>query len=383
MQTRAKDPAVPRKQRDGGQRLRIAHMGTGHTGIEGLKGILADPALELVGWYVSTPAKEGLDAGEFCGLARAGVVATRDFDALLALKPDCVFYGSSTAGRQQQAVDEVVRFLERGINVATFAFLQMVYPPAAPADMRQAIERACERGGSTFYASGSEPGVFTTTLPATLLSAAGAVTRYRELQYVPDLVAAYPVVEAIRHSMGFGLPMDVTPPRFRDGTALEWWKPNLYMIADKLGSHIDDVRFSLKTHPLERDMDTAVGAFRKGTMGAYWWELAGLVGGRPAISVEYVCLLTRGVAVPDEWPRGAPDTRECGGLSHRRHARSADAGLHVQRQRTEESLGAGHGDARGQRDTERGGRLGGRPQRVRAAALHHPERTVLCIGTSP
>ncbi len=48
------------------------HMGTGHTGIEGLKGSLADPALELVGWYVSSPEKEGLEAGGRCFVSVPG-----------------------------------------------------------------------------------------------------------------------------------------------------------------------------------------------------------------------------------------------------------------------------------------------------------------------
>ena len=291
--------------------IRVVHMGSGHTGIEGLKGILADPALELVGWYVSSPEKEGLDAGEFCSLPGVGIKATRSIDALLKLKPDCAYYGSSIIGREKEATAEVVCFLERGINVATFALLQMVYASAAPEEMRQAIEQACEKGDATFFASGSEPGVFTTTLPATLLSAAGRITRYREQQFIPDIIAAYPVVDVIRDSMGFGQPMATTPRRFADGTALEWWKPNLCMIADKLGVEIEDVTFTLKKHALDRDIDTELGLFKAGTMGAYWWELAAIINGKPALSIEYICQLTRECTVPVDWPQAAPDTREC------------------------------------------------------------------------
>ncbi len=291
--------------------VRVAHMGTGHTGTEALSGIIADPALELVGWYVSTPTKVGTDAGTYCGGAAIGIQASNVLASLIDLQPDCVFYASSIIGRESDAIAEVVQFLEAGIDVVSFAFLQMVYPPAAPTDMREAISAACHKGNSTFFASGSEPGVFTTTLPATLLSAAGRVSRYRELQVIPDIIAAYPVASVIRESMGFGQPMGTLPGRFSDGTISTWWEPNLHMVANKLGLEIEDVRFDIEFHPLAQEIDTELGVFAAGSIGAYWWKLTGIVNGRPFLSVEYVCQLTREVEVPDDWPRGAPDTGEC------------------------------------------------------------------------
>ena len=44
-----------------GKKVRVAHVGTGHTGREALRGILARPDLELVSLWVSSPDKVGRD----------------------------------------------------------------------------------------------------------------------------------------------------------------------------------------------------------------------------------------------------------------------------------------------------------------------------------
>jgi Dihydrodipicolinate reductase, N-terminus/short chain dehydrogenase len=72
--------------------IRVVHCGTGLTGREALRAIIGDPRLELVGQYVSTPEKVGKDAGDLCGLAPTGVIATGDLDAVVALGADCLCY---------------------------------------------------------------------------------------------------------------------------------------------------------------------------------------------------------------------------------------------------------------------------------------------------
>jgi hypothetical protein len=64
--------------------IRVVHCGSGLTGREALRAIIQDPALELVGQYVSTAGKVGKDAGELCGLQPTGVIATGDLDAVAA-----------------------------------------------------------------------------------------------------------------------------------------------------------------------------------------------------------------------------------------------------------------------------------------------------------
>ena len=77
--------------------LRVVEWSTGTVGRHAIAGIDTRPDLELVGVWVSDPAKVGRDAGELAGLGRElGVIATNDRDALIALKPDCIVHTAMT-----------------------------------------------------------------------------------------------------------------------------------------------------------------------------------------------------------------------------------------------------------------------------------------------
>src|SRR6516162_930804 len=93
---------------------RVVQWATGNIGLRSLRCVIEHPDLELVGLYVYSDAKAGRDAGELCGLAPVGVVATRDVDDILALQPDCVLYMADRAD-----IDVLCRLLEGGTNVVS------------------------------------------------------------------------------------------------------------------------------------------------------------------------------------------------------------------------------------------------------------------------
>ena len=96
--------------------LRVVQWTTGNVGKQSVAAIARNPGLELVGCYAWSAEKVGRDVGELCGLARLGVTATHDVDALLALRPDCVVYNP-----MWPSIDELVRILAAGVNVVTTA----------------------------------------------------------------------------------------------------------------------------------------------------------------------------------------------------------------------------------------------------------------------
>ena len=69
---------------------RIAHYGTGDTGSEALRTLIARPEFELVAHLVHSPEKVGRDSGEIAGVAPVGVLATADLDEFLSVDADCV-----------------------------------------------------------------------------------------------------------------------------------------------------------------------------------------------------------------------------------------------------------------------------------------------------
>ena len=58
--------------------VQVIQWATGRAGVAALRAIIERPDTELVGLYVSSPDKDGKDAGELCGLTPTGVAATRD-----------------------------------------------------------------------------------------------------------------------------------------------------------------------------------------------------------------------------------------------------------------------------------------------------------------
>jgi hypothetical protein len=284
--------------------LRVVHCGTGVTGREALRAIIEDPALELVGQYVSTPEKVGKDAGELCGLPATGVLATNDLDALVEMKADCLCYAGNAVGRELEAVGEMAKFLGAGTNVVTFAVVEISYPGATPPEFREIIESACKSGGASLYATGSEPGAMSMNVPAALLSMSGEVTGYREQQFTPDLANDYPLEAVLRESMGFGKPDGFVPPRISDGTVKTRWTPEIWFIADLLGIKLDGIRLEWETAASPVDIVTTnVGTYPAGTICGYYWQLAGVVADMPVVSIEYIAQITRDAKVPDHWPR--------------------------------------------------------------------------------
>jgi 4-hydroxy-tetrahydrodipicolinate reductase len=74
------------------ERYRVAQWGTGHSGLPALRALIEHPTFDLVGVRVYSDDKAGRDAGELCGLAPTGIVATKSVDDIIAAKPDCVVY---------------------------------------------------------------------------------------------------------------------------------------------------------------------------------------------------------------------------------------------------------------------------------------------------
>src|ERR1700735_3611999 len=115
---------------------RVVQWSTGNVGKHAIAGIDARPDLELVGVWVSNPAKVGKDAGELAGLGRhLGVAATNAADALLALQPDCIVHTAWADDRLMDALGDLAKFLRAGINVVSTSPVFLQYPHADAAEL--------------------------------------------------------------------------------------------------------------------------------------------------------------------------------------------------------------------------------------------------------
>src|SRR5688572_23837688 len=138
---------------------RVVQWATGRIGTSSLRELIRSPQMQVVGVYVHSESKEGRDAGELCGLPPVGVTATRHIDKIIALKPDCI-----VANQEGANVDDVCRFLEAGINIAT-SRVDFLEPDRMDPDVRRRVEAACIKGGSSIHATGASPGFSSEALP--------------------------------------------------------------------------------------------------------------------------------------------------------------------------------------------------------------------------
>ena len=145
-------------------RYTVVQWATGNIGSHALRAVIGHPKLDLVGLYVYSEDKAGRDAGELCGVAPTGVLATRDVGEILALRPDCVLYMADRVD-----VDVLCQLLEAGVNVVSTRS-EFHNPARLDPETRRRIEDACARGGSSLHSTGSSPGFITEALPLVLTS---------------------------------------------------------------------------------------------------------------------------------------------------------------------------------------------------------------------
>jgi hypothetical protein len=280
---------------------RVAVWSTGGIGSIAVRAIAENPGMELVGVWVHSADKVGVDAGDIVGLGPIGVSATDDATALIALKPDCVVYAACGPERDGAAVPDYVRLLESGINVVTTTVNRLIHPPSfEPEVWRTQLTEAAVNGGVSLYASGIEPGFAADHLVLVLATQSKTIHSIKASEVA--LYDDYPVVDTMMDGMGFGRPLDFVPMLATPGAIGFQWGPGLYVIADGLGLKIDEIRERFDRVPTDRDLEVAFGTARAGTCGALRTQAIAVVDGREAITIEHVNKLALDLA--PEWGDG-------------------------------------------------------------------------------
>ena len=277
---------------------RVIVWGTGNVGVPALRIVLSNPALELAGVIVSNPAKVGKDAGELCGRPATGIRATSDVAAALASGADAVAYCASGDFRPTEAVDDIERCLRAGLNVVSTAVYPLYDPTSAPADLRERIGAACAAGNASIFVSGVDPGFINDILPVLLAGFCERVDEVRAFELFN--YSSYAQEEAVRNLVGMGQPMDATPPMLIPGVPTMVWGGAIRLMARGLGLELEDIRETLEKRALPRTVETQLGRFDEGTMGAFRLEIQGIVNGRPLLVIDHVTRIVNDI-VP-EWP---------------------------------------------------------------------------------
>ncbi|MFC0447732.1 diacylglycerol kinase [Rhodococcus jostii] len=283
---------------------RVVEWSTGTVGRHAIAGIDARNDLELVGAWVSNPDKVGKDAGELAGLGKElGVKATDDKAALLALKPDCIVHTAMTDDRIFDAIEDLISFLEAGINVVSSGPVLLQYPiGVVPDDLVDRIRRAGEQGDASLHVNGIDPGFANDVLPLAMTSLSQRIDEVRCYEIADYSTYYQPVV--MSEIFGFGKPVDETPMLFQPGVLSLAWGSVVRQIAAGLDLTLDEPLVEkFERIPAEEVLDILSCHIAKGTVAAVRFEVVGTVDGVPRVVLEHVTR-THPEQQPD-WPKPA------------------------------------------------------------------------------
>jgi 2,4-diaminopentanoate dehydrogenase len=266
-------------------RRRVVLWGTGNIGAFGLRSLINHRDYELVGVHAWGVAKIGRDAGDLVGVEKTGIIATDDVAALLALKPDCLVFQGNYASREAECVKEVIPFLEAGINVVGPSLMDLIAPEFGRKEFVEPIARACEKGGSSIFCGGTDPGFMSIGHVFSMLATAGridcvTITELGDLQ-------GYGSADSLK-LYGFGESLDYLPPMFTDDVGAGWHISTLLGIADYLGVEIEEVTSKWETAGLDQDFEAAMGPIGANTTAATRWSMDCMYKGQPLISYRKV-----------------------------------------------------------------------------------------------
>lgn len=289
---------------------RVVQWGTGNVGRMAIDAVLARPDMELVGCYVTSPAKHDVDVGELLGREPIGVRATNDLSAIETLDADCVLHmplpsAQVNADDPGHDTDVLCGLLASGKNIVTT--VGYVHPRSYGADVHARLEAACTSGHTSLHGTGLNPGFQAELVPLVLSGLCRRIDRV--LVRESSEFSRYPSPQIIMGMMGMGKEPDeyvAHSARYRA------WLSGLFtesvlLVADGLGVELDEVVVEEETELAEETFEIAAGTIAAGTVAAQRWIWAGRRGDRDVIRLEAIYKARPDVA--PEWTSPAWVTR--------------------------------------------------------------------------
>jgi len=243
-----------------GKPYKVAVIGPGAIGSGVIRGILKNPAFQLVGVKAYNPAKAGKDVGELAGVDPVGLKATLELDDILKLDTDCVLYISQTYVGTNQ-IEEQISLLAAGHNVigiGQYQALDLVDPP-----LHKRFVEAALKGGSTYHTTGVDPEFFSERL-VLLFSALQHSISHIELW---EISPSDTIGDESLKACGFGQSMEeANANHFSMGLGSILLVPTMRRLAARMGYPIDRVEVKPEHVAAPFDIDIGRAKAPKGTL---------------------------------------------------------------------------------------------------------------------
>jgi 4-hydroxy-tetrahydrodipicolinate reductase len=264
-------------------KLKVFQFATGNVGSEMVRRIVEHPDLELAGLYCYSSDKVGRDAGEIVGTVPLGITATGDVTDVLKAHPDVVNFNGVWPD-----IDLFCELLEAGINVVTTSdwitgyHRDQNHPHVSGEKPTVLIEAACQRGGTTFYGTGMNPGL-AQILSVVATAGMGRVDHITVLESVD--VSCHHSIDTWKN-VGYGRPVgDPEIPGLLE-TGCTVFADSIYLMADCLDLAIDDIVFECELGACTEDVDLGWWKLPKGSLGGSLAKFKGISHGEPKIEVH-------------------------------------------------------------------------------------------------
>jgi hypothetical protein len=274
---------------------RVVQWATGSVGAAQLREVIDRPDLELVGLYVYSPGKVGVDAGTLVDRPPTGVLATDDASAILALEADVVLHAASKAFARNTNTDDIVALLASGKNVITTTSYNHLPTYGAEADER--ITAACAQAGTRFHAAGEHPGFMFERLATSLTALSQRVDKITVQEFVD--CRAVSAREMLVDLMGMGKrPEEITVDSAMFRAVSVQYEQSLAATADVLGLRFDEIRREIQTTTLPHDIEVSCGTLASGSVVGQILSWTAYRAGVPVLAAEEYWTVTGDVP---EW----------------------------------------------------------------------------------
>jgi len=219
---------------------------TGSMGRITLRQLIDRSDIELVGVYVTSDKKNGLDAGTIARRPDTGIIATNDIEAILKLDADVVIHTSLLTAPYETQNKNVIRLLESGKNILSpNGFFD---PELHGEDYAGALRNAAIKGEATLAGIGLNPGFIGERLALLLSGMSSDVKAIRTFEVVN--VSDVPSVGLIQETIGLGVDPkthDLTKGSIAKMYDLYWAETISYM-ARKLETGVVSIAPGTRSH---------------------------------------------------------------------------------------------------------------------------------------
>ena len=210
-------------------------MGDGFGRTAQLREVIDRPDLELVGLYVYSPSKVGVDAGALVGRPPTGVLATNEASAIL----DWMRTSFCTLPVKHSPTTPIPKTSSRCSRPAKTSSRQLrttTCRPSAPTPT-SASNRACPEAGTRFHAEGEHPGFMFERLATSITALSQRVDKITVQEFVD--CRAVTAREMLVDLMGMGkAPEEITVESAMFRAISLQYEQSLAAAADVLGSEL-------------------------------------------------------------------------------------------------------------------------------------------------